>query len=107
LDLATGSRREPLFHLQAGGFRIKKIEEERHFGLLRWPMMPLDLILATELILYTFHHERWEEVHQDSEFLFSVRQSEERFLEPFFHLWASPKKRNHSFLAAYRCSPQG
>jgi hypothetical protein len=101
LDLATGSRREPLFHLQAGGFRVAKIAEEKYFGLLRWPMIPLDMILVTELILYTYQPEEWEAVHQNSEFLYAVRQSEESFLAPFFHLWSNPKERDHSFLAAF------
>ena len=108
LDLATESRREPLFHLQAGGFRIEKIAEEKHFGILRWPMIPLDLILVTELVLYTFQPEQWEAIHQNAEFLHVVRQSEERFLVPFFEeLWNDPDRRDHSFLAAFCASRRG
>lgn len=102
LDLATHSGREPLFHLQTGGFRSEKIAEEKHFGLLRWPVIPLDVILVTELILYTFQYEQWKDVHQDSEFLNALRPSEERFLAPFFQdLWSSPEDRDRSFLATF------
>jgi len=108
LDLATDSRREPLFHLQTGSSRIEKIAEEKHFGLLRWPMIPLDLVLVTELILYTFQPREWEAVHQNAEFLHAVRQSEQGFLTPFFQkIWSNPQGRNHSFLAAFCASRQG
>jgi hypothetical protein len=101
LDLATDSSREPLFHLQAGGFRVDKKVEEKHFHFLRWPTIPLDLVLVTELILYTFQPEIWEKVHRNSEFLQAVKTSEEQFLAPFFRLGSNP--RDHSFLAAF-CS---
>lgn len=104
LDLAVGASREPLFHLQAGGFRAEKTIDEKHFGILRWPMIPLDLILVTELILYTFQPEEWEAIHGNAEFLFAVRQSEESFLEPFFRLWKNPKERGYSFLARFSAS---
>jgi hypothetical protein len=107
LDLATNFRQEPLFHLQAGGLRTEKSPAEKYLGLLRWPMIPLDLILVTELILYTFQHEEWEAVHQNAEFLQAVRQSEELFLAPFFKkFWRQPTDRGHSFLAAFCASRQ-
>jgi hypothetical protein len=104
LDLAADNSREPLFHLQAGGVRAEKLLDERYFGILRWPMIPLDLILVTELILYTFQPEEWKSIHGNAEFLFAIRQSEERFLDPFFRLWKDPKERGHSFLAEFSAS---
>jgi hypothetical protein len=69
-------------------------------------MIPLDLVLVTELILYTFQPEQWEAVHQDAEFIHTIRSSEELFLVPFFRdIWSPPEDRDHSFLAAL-CSSQ-
>jgi hypothetical protein len=107
LDLAVESSREPLFHLQSGGFRGENLVGEKYFGDLRWPIFPMDLVLVTELVLYTFQPEKWESVHRDAEFLYAVRPSEERFLAPFFQHWSNPQTRNHSFLATFCASRQG
>lgn len=79
VDLGRGTA-EPRFHLQFGG-----CADENSFpakaDCLRWPISLYDLVLASELLLYTFYREAWEKhVLGKREAIHLVRQAERIYL---------------------------
>lgn len=79
VDLGRGTA-EPRFHLQFGGCAD---EDSFHpsADCLRWPTPLYDFVLASELLLYTFYREAWQQhVLEKGEAIHLVREAEHMYL---------------------------
>lgn len=84
IDLAQPGQPGPLWHLQLGGVGSSDDAEWRKsVGLVRWPVMPMDVVLAIECIIYLFFNETWLEVSQSAPWREKIRQSEDAVLDHY------------------------
>jgi hypothetical protein len=98
IDLANSGQPGSWSHLQLGGRTVPSEEQwylPEETGEVRWPSSLFDVILASELIIYTFWPETWAELANDSAFSARVRKSESAMVKPFFNAWDS-YQRNFS-----------
>jgi hypothetical protein len=92
-DKANQGQRGTVFHLHVGG---KPVEEEREKcwltglpGLPRIPAQPMDLILACELVIANFFHDRFQDLCQEPEWRAVVKRAEQRTIRTYYGICSS------------------
>lgn len=95
---------EPIYHMQFGGYRSDMSGYHRSQDSLRWPAPPFDLVLATELLMYSYCHNSWQRYMTSSEAIGLIRTAEEDFVKPFFGCWQEPMQRSKSFIGSMCCT---
>jgi len=99
VDLANEGQHGPWAHLQFGGETVDDSESWNlppFAGQPRWPAPLVDLILASELILYSFWPDVWETLFQEVEINRIVKRSENAYLREFFEEWSRYQRASHS-----------
>ena len=99
-DLANEGQPGPRYHMQVGG---KSHNDEIHWfpeGLAvpRVPHMPLDLVLAAELVAATFYKDRYDDIRREPSWRGARRASEEHLLKRYFETAADALRNGDSVL---------
>lgn len=102
LDLANENQPGPRYHMQVGG---KAQDGEMHWfpeGLAvpRVPHMPLDLVLAAELVAATFYKEQYDNIAREPSWKGARRASEEHLLKGYVELVDAALRNGDSVLGA-------
>jgi hypothetical protein len=77
LDVANPGQHGPVSHLQLGG-QIHGVErsEWSRIEQPRWPVVPMDLTLISELLLYSFAHGIWLDIRHQQTWVQWMQRSE-------------------------------
>jgi hypothetical protein len=92
IDLANHGQPGPWSHLQFGGESVEEYENwplPPIAGHPRWPTALMDLILASELIVYSFWPDKWRLLCEKREIITLIKRAEDAYLRPFFEAWSS------------------
>ena len=101
-DLANKNQPGPRYHMQVGG---RAHEGEMHWfpeGLAvpRMPHMPLDLVLAAELVAATFYKEQYDDIAREPSWKGARRASEEHLLKAYLERVDAALRNGDSVLGA-------
>ncbi len=89
-DLANVDQPGPWSHLQIGGRSVDQSENwslPPQIGELRLPAPLYNVILACELVVYSFWHDKWCALCAKHEFLAPIQWSEDSYFQPFYEQW--------------------
>ena len=101
-DLANRGQPGPHYHLQVGG---NSRPEELHWfpkalSVPRMLHMPMDLVLATELVAATFYPDEYRDIRREPAWRGSRKVSQQHLLEGYFTEALAAVSRNESVLDA-------
>ncbi len=101
-DLANANQPGPKYHLQVGG---NSREDELHWfpkalSVPRLLHMPVDLVLATELVASTFYPKEYRNIRREDMWIYSRRVSQKHLLYGYFDEARAAVERNESLLEA-------
>lgn len=109
VDLANEAQAGPLFHLQHGGHSAGNSMRSREgkLGEPRWPHPPMDLILASELIVANFFPASWRKMQGNSTWSTLIRDAEAFCYHGYFqemHRYLSGTAKQGSLLRQFWAS---
>ncbi len=100
VDLADPGQPGPVWHLQLGGLPSKRQTkpEYEHLDVPRWPCIPLDFVMVTEIVLQSFFPKQWRDLSELPEWLDLVAKSERHMLKSYvdwlLRYWDQQSSRN-------------
>lgn len=87
IDLANEEQSGPLFHLQHGGHSAgnSSRHSENKLSMPRWMHPPIDIILASELVIANFFPNQWLRLRRDPAWVSLVRDAEVYCYKNYFY----------------------
>lgn len=84
-DRANPNQPGSVWHMQLGGLPSIRSQRPEYewLDLPRWPSLPIDFMLAVEVLTYNFQWETWCDLRQDSGWQGWVKESEDLVLAPY------------------------
>lgn len=108
VDLANPKQPGPVWHLQLGGLPSERKGKHalEHLDVPRWPCMPLDFVLAAELILHSFYHDEWRELSESASWRKLIDDSESHMLGHYVSKIASywDQRSSHASWLSAQCN---
>ena len=101
-DLANAEQPGPTYHMQVGG---NSRDDELHWfpkalSVPRFLHMPVDLVLATELVASTFYPREYKQIRREDMWTFSRRISQTHLLHDYLEKAQTALRNNNSVLEA-------
>jgi hypothetical protein len=86
VDLANTNQEGPLYHLQFGGHWPNQPDRTNDFPLSipRWNIMPMDIVLMSELVVANFFPEHWVELCKSPGWNVMIRESQKLCFTPLY-----------------------